>query len=156
MPMLNGALTIGTLDGANVEIREEVGDDNFFLFGLHAHEVKAVKSAGYSPRDFYDGNAELRGAIDAIADGTFSDGDRSMFRPMVDGLLGRDEYLLLADYASYIRSQDEVALVYQDQELWSQKSILTTARMGKFSSDRTITEYCRDIWRVEPVIVERG
>jgi starch phosphorylase len=151
---LNGALTIGTLDGANVEIRDEVGAKNFFTFGLTAQEVAARTAQGYSPRPFYDGDAELRAAIDLIKSGFFSRGDRDMFQPLVDSLLNYDPFLVLADYRSYVDCQEQVSQAYRDPERWTAMSILNVARMGKFSSDRTIEEYSRDIWRVEPVPVE--
>jgi starch phosphorylase len=151
---LNGALTIGTLDGANVEIRDEVGHEHFFRFGLTADEVQSVKASGYSPRHHYESDPELRAAIDLIQSGFFSRGDRELFRPLVESLLDHDPYLLLADYRSYVDCQDEVSRAYCDGERWTKMSILNVARMGKFSSDRVIEEYCRDIWRVEPVVVE--
>ncbi|HVA51631.1 MAG TPA: glycogen/starch/alpha-glucan phosphorylase [Pirellulales bacterium] len=149
----NGALTIGTLDGANVEIREEVGAENFFLFGMTAEEVAGRKSKGYRPRDLYECDPELRAAIDLIASGEFSKGDREVFRPLVESLLDHDPYLVLADFASYIECQDEVAGVYHDKARWNRMSLVNVARMGKFSSDRAIAEYCRDIWHAEPVPV---
>ena len=145
---MNGALTIGTLDGANVEIREEVGAENFFLFGLTADEVFEAKSTGYNPRQYYESNGELRQAIDLISSGYFSSSDTALFRPLVDSLLYHDEYMLLADYQSYIDCQDRVSQVYRDQDVSTGMSILNTARMGKFSSDRTIKQYCDEIWRV--------
>jgi starch phosphorylase len=148
---MNGALTIGTLDGANIEIREEVGRDNFFLFGLSAEEVYALKARGYRPMDYYNGNQGLRDVIDLIRSGFFSRGDSELFRPLIDGLLSDDPYLLLADFQSYIECQDKVSAAYRNTELWTRMSILNTARSGKFSSDRTIREYCSDIWRVEAV-----
>ncbi len=151
---LNGALTIGTLDGANVEIREEVGSENFFLFGLTAEEVLSLKARGYRPRDFYERNAELRQALDQIASGAFSRGDSNLFRPFVDVLLNYDPFLVLADYQAYIDCQDAVARAYRDRGRWTRMSILTVARMGKFSSDRAIREYCDEIWKVKPVPVE--
>ncbi|WP_035493648.1 glycogen/starch/alpha-glucan phosphorylase [Baaleninema simplex] len=151
---LNGALTIGTLDGANIEIREEVGEENFFLFGLTAPEVADLKSRGYNPWDYVNGNAALREAIEQLASGYFSHGDPNLFKPLVDSLLYQDEYLLLADYQSYIDCQDRAAKAYRDRENWTRMSILNTARMGKFSSDRAIQEYCRDIWNVAPVKLE--
>jgi starch phosphorylase len=153
---LNGALTIGTLDGANVEIRQQVGEENFFLFGLTAEEVQARKSLGYSPRGFYENDDELRAVIDLIQSGYFSHGNREVFRPLLDSLLGHDEYLVLADYRSYVEAQDEVSQAFLDEDSWTRKSILNVARMGKFSSDRTIEEYCRDIWNVEPVPILNG
>jgi starch phosphorylase len=144
---LNGALTIGTLDGANVEIREAVGEENFFLFGLTTDEVAAMKARGYEPRRHYDEDRELREAIDAIADGEFSGGDRDVFRPLVDNLLGRDDFLLLADYRSYVDTQGDVLRAYADVERWTTMSILNTARSGRFSSDRSIREYRAKIWK---------
>jgi starch phosphorylase len=151
---LNGALTIGTLDGANIEIREEVGAENFFLFGLRAEEVVALKARGYNPWDYYNTNAELREVIDRIASGYFSHGNPDLFRPIVESLLHRDEYLHFADYQSYIDCQEQVATAYRDRENWTRMSILNAARMSKFSSDYTIQEYCQEIWKVEPVRIE--
>jgi glycogen phosphorylase len=154
---LNGALTIGTLDGANVEIRQEVGPENFFLFGLTADQVEQRKRAGgggYRPWEEYEANPELREAIDQIAGGYFSDGDRALFRPLVDSLLGRDEYMILADFASYRAAQQKVEEVWHDQDRWTRMSILNVARCGKFSSDRSIRQYCTEIWNVEPMPVE--
>jgi starch phosphorylase len=151
---MNGALTIGTLDGANVEIREEVGAENFFLFGLSAGEVAARRASGYRPRDCYETNPHLRGALDLIAGGHFSRGDRDLFRPLVDRLLEHDEYMVLADFQAYVECQSEVARAYADPEHWTRMSILNVARMGKFSSDRAIREYCRDIWSVQPQPIE--
>ncbi|MGL5080327.1 MAG: glycogen/starch/alpha-glucan phosphorylase [Microcoleaceae cyanobacterium] len=151
---MNGALTIGTLDGANVEIREEVGEENFFLFGLKTEEVYAKKSQGYNPWDYYSSNAALREVIDQISHGHFSNGNPDLFKPLVDSLLYHDEYMLLADYQSYIDCQDQVSQAYRDYDKWTRMSILNVARIGKFSSDRSIQDYCRDIWKVEPVPVE--
>lgn len=150
---MNGALTIGTLDGANIEIREEVGAENFFLFGLTAEEVTALKARGYNPWDYYNTNSELRQVIDRIASGYFSHGNPDLFKPIVEALLQRDEYLHFADYQSYVDCQEQVAGAYRDSENWTRMSILNTARAGKFSSDRTIQEYCKEIWQVEPVKV---
>ncbi len=151
---MNGALTIGTLDGANVEIRDAVGPENFFLFGLTVDEVQALKARGYDPREYVAGNAELREALDMIASGFFSRGDAGLFRPLVDSLLHGDEYLLLADYASYVECQDLAGRAYCDAEGWTRMSILNVARIGAFSSDRAIREYCEEIWKVGPVPVE--
>ncbi|HVX11055.1 MAG TPA: glycogen/starch/alpha-glucan phosphorylase [Pirellulales bacterium] len=148
---LNGALTIGTYDGANIEIREEVGAENFFLFGMTAEEVRRRKAAGYRPREFYEHDPELRDAIDLISSGVLARGDRELFRPLVVSLLENDPFLVLADYAAYVERQEEVAEVYQDRGRWTRMSLLNVARMGKFSSDRAISEYCRDIWHVQPV-----
>jgi len=151
---LNGALTIGTLDGANVEIREEVGAENFFLFGLTAGEVSALKTAGYRPREYYERDAELRAALDLIASGAFADGDTGLFRPLLDHLLDHDTYLLLADYRAYIDAQAEVERVFRNPAGWTRLSILNVARAGKFSSDRAIREYCQAIWGARPVPVK--
>jgi glycogen phosphorylase len=148
---MNGALTIGTMDGANIEIREEVGAENFFLFGLTAPQVVALKSQGYRPMDYYQANQGLRDVIDLIRNGFFSRGDTELFRPLIDGLLFQDPYLLLADFQSYVDCQAKVSEAYRDTERWTRMSILNTARSGKFSSDRTIREYCTDIWDVQPV-----
>ena len=150
--MLNGALTIGTLDGANVEMREEAGAENFFLFGLTAEEVERIKRDGYRPSDYPDGNPELAAAIESIGNGTFSRGDTEVFRPLVDNLRS-DPYLVLADYASYIECQERVSAAWQNPVAWSRMSILNTARSGKFSSDRAIAQYCDEIWNVVPVAV---
>jgi len=148
---MNGALTIGTLDGANIEIREEVGAENFFLFGLTAAEVAERRRAGYNPRAIYESNANLREVIDALGSGMFSNGDKGLFDPLVTSLLTRDEYMLLADYQSYIDCQDRVAEAYENQEHWTRMSILNVARSGKFSSDRSIRDYCSEIWKTWPV-----
>ena len=151
---MNGALTIGTLDGANVEIRQEVGPENFFLFGLTVEEVQNLKAGGYNPMDYYHGNETLKEVIDLIAAGYFAHGDQELFRPLVDNLLYQDPYLVLADFASYLAKQDEVSQVFADQERWTRLSILNTARIGKFSSDRAIREYCEKIWQVRPQPIE--
>jgi glycogen phosphorylase len=153
---LNGALTIGTLDGANIEIREEVGAENFFLFGLTAEQVRDVKAAGYVPRNHYESDAELREALDQIAGGLFSRGDQGLFKPLVDSLLAVDPYLVLADYRAYVECQEQVSRAYEDEARWTRMSILNVARMGKFSSDRSIAEYCDRIWKVKPAMVELG
>ena len=150
---LNGALTIGTLDGANVEIREEVGADNFFLFGLDAAEVEALKAAGYRPRDYYESNAGLREVLDFIGSGALAGGDKALFSPLLENLLRHDPFLVLADYQAYIDAQDRAAALWRDQAAWTEKSILNVARMGKFSSDRSIRDYCEGVWRVAPVSV---
>ena len=151
---MNGAITIGTLDGANIEIREEVGAENFFLFGLTAAEVQQRKAAGYDPRTFYDANPSLKEAIDALASGEFSHGDRGLFEPLVQSLLTSDDYLLLADYQSYVDCQASVSAAYTDKEEWTRMSILNVARIGKFSSDRSIRDYCADIWKTWPVKIQ--
>ena len=151
---MNGALTIGTLDGANIEIREEVGADNFFLFGLTAEQVKDKKASGYSPAEYYESDEELRHAIDQIGSGIFSRGDSSLFADLVDALLKWDEYLVLADYRSYIDCQDQAGQLYRDRQQWTRAAILNVARMGKFSSDRSIRDYCENIWHAQAVPIE--
>jgi starch phosphorylase len=145
---LNGALTIGTLDGANIEIREAVGAENFFLFGLTAEEVSELKSGGYHPSHYYHSNPHLRAVIDALKTGVFSRGDQELFRPLLDSLLTRDEYLLLADYQSYVDRQDEVSRAFRDPLRWMRMAVLNVARMGWFSSDRAIREYCDRVWQI--------
>lgn len=152
---LNGAVTIGTLDGANIEIREEVGEENFFLFGHRAQEIMAMH-ATYNPRIYYEENEELKRAIDQIQTGFFSRDNTSLFYPIVDALLNKDQYFVLADYASYIRCQEEVAMAYGDEEKWTKMAILNVARSGKFSSDRAIREYAEHIWNVVPVPIDRS
>jgi starch phosphorylase len=151
---LNGALTIGTLDGANVEMREEVGAENFFLFGLTARQVKERKAAGYNPYEVCASDATLKATINAISSGQFSDGDPYLFKPIVDALLYHDEYLVLADFADYVACQQQVNEAYRDASRWARMSILNVARMGKFSSDRSIKEYCDEIWQAAPVSVK--
>jgi len=151
---MNGALTIGTLDGANVEIREEVGQENFFLFGMTAEQVAEKWRDGFDPQDNYNNDIELKRAIDLIGSGFFSHGDSQMFQPLIDNLLLQDPFLVLADYRSYINCQDEVGLAFRDAEHWSRMSILNVARIGKFSSDRSIRDYCENIWKVQAVPVD--
>ena len=147
---LNGALTIGTLDGANIEIMEEVGRENIFIFGLTAAEVAQVRRTGHNPRALCAADAELRQALDLIASGFFSPENPRLFAPIIEALLdGGDYYLLLADYAAYVAAQDDVGRAYADPDRWTRMSILNTARMGKFSSDRSVMEYADRIWRVE-------
>ncbi|SCC90200.1 Glycogen phosphorylase [Chlamydiales bacterium SCGC AG-110-P3] len=146
---LNGALTIGTLDGANVEMKEEVGDDNIFIFGLTAKQIEEEQASGYNPWTYYQSQPALSRALDMIRDGFFSPDDRELFKPIYDSLLqGGDQYLLLADFAAYIDSQREVEKQFLDTDLWTRKSILNAANMGKFSSDRTIQEYATEIWGI--------
>ena len=147
---LNGALTIGTLDGANVEIREEVGAENFFLFGLTAEAVENLKARGYRSRDYYEQNRTLREVIDFIASGTLAHGDPELFHPMVENLLNDDPFLLFADYQAYIDAQERVSTLWNDPQAWTRMSILNTARMGKFSSDRSIRDYCERVWHIKP------
>ncbi|MFT4274659.1 MAG: glycogen/starch/alpha-glucan phosphorylase [Pantoea sp.] len=147
--MMNGALTIGTLDGANVEIRQQVGGDNFFVFGMTAQQVEALKRTGYRPGDYVQVNDELRDAIDQIAAGRFSRGDKALFAPLLDNLLNYDPFLVLADYADYAACQERVSEAWQDQRHWTQMSVLNCARSGIFSSDRAIGEYCQHIWQTQ-------
>lgn len=149
---LNGALTIGTDDGANVEIRELVGDDNFFLFGMTEPEVEELWTRGYKPAEFYQQDDDLRRAIDLIASGAFSNGDRTVFEPIVSNLLYDDRFMVLADYASYIRTQDRVDAAYADQDAWTKAAILNIARCGFFSSDRSIRDYIDRIWHTPPML----
>ncbi len=151
--MMNGALTIGTLDGANVEIREEAGPENFFLFGLTVEDVTALHAKGYRPRDYIDGNPELATVLGLIGGGAFSRGETGVFAPLVSNLTDHDYFLTLADYADYVRCQDEVSTTWKDTQRWTRMSILNSARSGKFSSDRAIAEYCDDIWNVAPVAI---
>jgi starch phosphorylase len=148
---MNGALTIGTMDGANIEIREEVGAENFFLFGLTAEEVAQAKARGYQPQQHM--TAELKEVIELIGSGFFSRGDTQMFRSLLDGLLWHDPYMVFADFASYSDCQQQVSNAYRDVDHWTRMSILNSARSGKFSSDRTIQEYCSEIWKAPAVPV---
>jgi starch phosphorylase len=150
---LNGALTIGTLDGANVEIREAVGPENFFLFGLTVEGVQRLRAEGYRPEERYEADAELRDALDALSSGVFSGGDREVFRPVVENLVHHDPFLVLADYRAYVDAQAAVEEAWRHEEGWTRASILNVARSGRFSSDRAIREYCREIWNVEPLPV---
>jgi starch phosphorylase len=149
---LNGALTIGTLDGANVEIMEEVGKENIFIFGLTAPEVDAVRASGYNPRSYYERDAELKRVLDMIGANAFCPNDPGLFGPILDMLLNHGDYfLVLADYRAYVTAQEQVSQLYQDPEEWTRKSILNTANMGKFSSDRAVLEYAKEIWHVDPL-----
>ncbi len=148
---MNGALTIGTLDGANIEIRDAVGAGNFFLFGLTAAEVRSLRAGGYRPMDCVERDAELRAVLELISSGHFSDGDTELFRPLVENLTSSDPFMVLADFRAYLDCQRQVSVAYADAERWTRMSILNSAHSGPFSSDRTISEYCRDIWRAPPV-----
>ncbi len=151
---MNGALTIGTMDGANIEIRDEVGAENFFLFGMSTPEVAALRVAGYRPADIVETNDEVREVLNLVREGFFSRGNTELFQPLVDNLLQHDPYMVLADYQAYADCQQRVNLSYRDTERWTRMSIMNTARSGKFSSDRTIREYCAEIWRVRAVPVK--
>ena len=151
---LNGALTIGTLDGANVEIREEVGKENFFLFGLTAEQVQQLKTSRYHPLDYYEQNPRLREVLDFIASGKLAGGDAELFDPLMDDLIWHDPFMLLADYQAYIDCQDLVNDLWRDKKAWTRTSILNVARMGKFSSDRSIRDYCEHVWNIRQVSVK--
>ncbi len=151
---MNGALTIGTLDGANVEIREQVGAENFFLFGLTVDDVHDIKSRGYNPKSYCDNDSELKEAFDTIASGIFSNNDTGLFKPVLDSLLYDDPFMVMADFRSYVECQELVSQAFLDRETWTRMSILNTSRMGKFSSDRSIQDYCRDIWHVDPISIQ--
>jgi len=146
--MMNGAVAIGTLDGANIEIREEAGEENFFLFGLTAPEISNLQRTGYKPSDYYDKSPMLREVLDGLRDGRFSNGDRELFAPLVNDLINFDRYLVLADFEAYAAAQHEAGKAYADVARWGTMSLLNTARSGKFSSDRTIRQYCEDIWKL--------
>ncbi|MCP3720933.1 glycogen/starch/alpha-glucan phosphorylase [Paraburkholderia sp. CNPSo 3281] len=152
--MINGALTIGTLDGANVEIREEVGVENFFLFGLTAQQVEEIKRREYRPSEYAQGNDDLCDALDQIAQGRFSRGDKAMFRPLLDNLIHHDPFLVLADFAAYVACQERVSDAWRDTSQWTRMSIMNTAHSGKFSSDRAIREYCEHVWNTRPVRID--
>jgi len=151
---MNGALTIGTLDGANIEIREEVGAENFFLFGMNAQQVQWLRESGYRPMDLYRSQPELREVIELIRDGFFSRGNSEQFRDLIGNLMHDDPYMVLADYRAYSDCQRQVDATFRDYERWTRMSILNTARSGKFSSDRTIREYCVEIWHAQGVPVQ--
>jgi glycogen phosphorylase len=151
---MNGAITIGTMDGANIEIRQEVGAENFFLFGMNADQVQWLRASGYRPMDLYQSQPELREVIDLIKDGFFSRGNSEQFRDLIGNLLYHDPYMVLADYAAYAECQQQVDAAFRDSERWVRMSILNTARSGKFSSDRTIREYCAEIWHAKAVPVQ--
>ena len=150
---LNGAVTIGTLDGANVEIREEVGDENIFIFGNTVEEVHKLQAKGYNPGEFYKANAELAAVIDWLGTDYFTPGERDVLSPMRDNLLYHDPFLCLADFESYCQAQEKVSKAFKDKARWGKMAVLNTARVGKFSSDRTIAEYAKDIWKLKPVKV---
>jgi starch phosphorylase len=151
---MNGALTIGTLDGANVEIRDEVGAENFFLFGMDEQQVYEKKRAGYRPEEYYQKNDALRGVIDLLKSGHFAHGDRELFKPIVDELLYADRYFCFADYQDYVDCQETVSRAFEDKDLWTRMSILNVARIGKFSSDRSVNDYCQKIWHATPFPVK--
>ncbi len=149
---LNGALTIGTLDGANIEIRDAVGEDNIFIFGLTEAEVRAWKEKGYSPMAIYQQNQELQRVLDLVGSGFFSAGEPERYRPLLDQLLGTDHFMVLADFAAYLAAQERVDACYRDTEAWTRRSILNVARIGFFSSDRSVRQYAEEIWHTPPLI----
>ena len=151
---LNGALTIGTLDGANIEIREEVGKDNIFIFGMTAEEVAELKSKGYNPLDYYHANPKLKQVIDMIHEGIFCPEQKELFHPITNSLLKDDYYCLLADFDSYVKCQERVAKAYQNKTQWTKMSIMNVANSGKFSSDRTIKQYAEEIWKTKPIEIK--
>jgi len=154
---LNGALTIGTLDGANIEILEQVGEENIFIFGMNAAEVAELHRNGYNPWDYYHGSEPLRQALAMIASGFFSPEEPTLFTPIVDALTkGGDRYMVLADYGSFVACQDRLSELYRDPHEWSRKAILNVANMGVFSSDRTILEYAQKIWRAHSEQINLG
>ena len=148
---LNGALTVGTLDGANIEIAEAVGEENIYIFGMTVEEVTALRARGYSPRAYYDADHRIRRVLDALASDLFSRGEAGIFQPIVEALLNRDEFMLLADFASYAEAQERAAADFRDRRGWTRKAIINTASVGRFSSDRAVSEYARNIWHVRPV-----
>jgi len=148
---MNGALTIGTLDGANVEIREAVGTDNFFLFGLNVEQVQALRANDYRSRELIEHTPALREALYLLSSGLFSHGDKELFGPFLDNIWNHDPYLICADFASYAACQEDAGRKFMDAEDWSRMSILNVGRIGKFSSDRAIREYCEDIWKTAPI-----
>jgi starch phosphorylase len=150
---LNGALTIGTLDGANIEIMDAVDPENIFIFGLTAEEVAGRRQGGYNPRQFYHDDPELKTVLDMIGSGYFSPQQPYLFTPIIHSLLEHgDYYLLLADYRPYIKAQESVAQLFATPDQWARRSILNTARMGRFSSDRSVLEYAADIWQIKPLV----
>ena len=146
--MMNGAVTIGTLDGANIEIRQEAGEENFFLFGLTAPQIADLLHSGYNPRSYYERSPLLREVLDGLRDGRFSNGDKDTLAPLVNDLLNSDRFLVLADFDAYAAAQAEAGKAFGDITRWSRMSLLNVARSGKFSSDRTIRQYCSDIWKL--------
>ena len=152
---LNGALTVGTLDGANIEIREEVGEENIFIFGLKSDEVSRRRREGHDPRSYYNGNAELKKTIDMIQNGFFSPEEPNLFKPIIESLLNQgDHYMVLADYESYVKCQEKISQTFLDRDKWLKMSILNVANMGKFSSDRTIKEYAKEIWDAKSIPIK--
>ena len=148
---LNGALTVGTLDGANVEIRARVGADNFFLFGMTVDEVEAMYANGYDPRKYYESDPRLKGAIDMVASGVFSNGDEDTYEPLVHDWLNKDWFMTLADFTAYHDVQSQIETLYGDQLEWNRKALLNVANSGYFSSDRSIEDYLERIWKTGPM-----
>ena len=152
---LNGALTIGTLDGANVEIREAVGADNFFLFGMNAQQVQDTYHNGYNPRTIYETSPELKAVIDMIGSGHFCPEQKGLFQPIVDALIKHDTFRVLGDFGNYVNTHREVDAMYLDQKRWGKAAITNIAKMGRFSSDRAIEEYATHIWNIKPVTLHQ-
>lgn len=148
---LNGALTVGTLDGANVEIRELVGPENFFLFGMTVDEVEALYDKGYQPSSYYDADPRLKQAVDMVSDGTFSDGDRGVYEPLTSDWLNNDYFMTMADFSAYMDIQGEIETLYRDPLEWNRKALLNVANSGYFSSDRAIDDYLANIWKTGPM-----
>jgi starch phosphorylase len=152
---LNGALTLGTMDGANVEMAEEIGTENMFIFGMSAQEVVDLKSKGYNPCDYYNSDPELKRVVDSLIDGSFDDGEKDVFRPIWNSLVCEgDTYCHLADFRAFVDASAKVDALYLNRDEWVKKAIINISRMGKFSSDRAIYEYARDIWHIEPLILD--
>ena len=151
---MNGALTIGTLDGANVEIREQVGADNFFLFGKTTPEIEALRKSGYRPWEVLEELPELQEVLHLVEQGHFSNGDTELFRPLVDNLRGQDPFFVFADFAAYLDAQDSVSEAWGNRQHWNRMSLLNSARTGYFSSDRSVREYCDGIWKASAVPVK--
>jgi starch phosphorylase len=151
---MNGALTIGTLDGANIEIRDRVGAENFFLFGKTEREIMELRNNNYDPKSYIQALPELAETLRLIELGHFSNGDTELFRPLLNNLVGNDPFFVMADFADYLRAQDNVSRAWQDPQEWNRMSLLNTARSSFFSSDRSIREYCNSIWNVDPFPVE--
>jgi len=151
---MNGALTIGTLDGANVELRDLVKPENFFLFGKTESEIMKLKNKGYDPKQFINNSTELKEVLKLIEIGHFSNGDKDLFKPLLNSLTGSDPFFVMADFEDYLKTQDIVSQAWNDKKKWNKMALLNTARSGYFSSDRSIREYCESIWKVSPMPVE--
>ena len=151
---MNGALTLGTLDGANVELRDLVKPENFFLFGKTESEIMKLKNKGYSPKKFIEKSPQLKEVLRLIEIGHFSNGDKELFKPLLNSLTGSDPFFVMADFEDYLKTQEIVSKAWNDKQKWNKMALLNTARSGYFSSDRSIREYCDSIWKVSPMPVE--